>query len=301
MYARLDHPDGFNIYPAMQSLAPQFVVFTGDNVYYDSEAPRATSVELARYHWERMYSLPRHVELLRNVASYWEKDDHDTLQDDCWPAQQSQRMAPFTFAAGQQIFRQQVPLGATPYRTFRWGRRLQIWLLEGRDYRTPNAEKDGAGKTIWGAAQKAWLQQTLRASDAAWKVIISPTPLVGPDRPRKNDNHANDGYAHEGREMREWLRANVPQNCLVVCGDRHWQYHSVHPETGLHEFSCGAASDEHAGGTPGEDPRYHRFHRVKGGFLSLAVAAQGIHVRQHDVTGRIVHEWRRAAGAQVMI
>src|SRR5262249_38495815 len=116
MYADLDHPDGFNIYPAMAKLAPHFVVFTGDNVYYDSEEPRARSPELARYHWQRMYSLPRHLELIRNVATYWEKDDHDSWDDDDWPDSPARRMAPFTFREGQAIFRQQVPLGETIYR-----------------------------------------------------------------------------------------------------------------------------------------------------------------------------------------
>ena len=86
LYAHIDHEDGFNIYPAMADLDPRFVVFTGDNVYYDRDEPLAVTVELARFHWERMYSLPRHVELLRKVASYWEKDDHDTLDNDSWPA-----------------------------------------------------------------------------------------------------------------------------------------------------------------------------------------------------------------------
>ncbi len=28
-------------------------------------------------------------------------------------------------------------------RTFRWGKTLQIWLVEGRDYRSPNNMPDG--------------------------------------------------------------------------------------------------------------------------------------------------------------
>ena len=54
--------------------------------------------------------------------------------------------------------------------------------------------------------------------------------------------------SHEGNELRAWLNQHVPDNCFVVCGDRHWQYHSVHPETGTQEFSVGAASDAHSGG-----------------------------------------------------
>jgi alkaline phosphatase D len=95
--------------------------------------------------------------------------------------------------------------------------------------------------------------------------------------------------------LRGWLRANAPDNFFVICGDRHWQYHSVHPDTGLNEFSVGAASHEHAGGTPGENPRYHKFHLVKGGFLSVTLKPDGaksaILFEHRDVKGKVVYAW----------
>ncbi|MBM3458716.1 MAG: alkaline phosphatase [Armatimonadetes bacterium] len=289
------HPDGHAIYPAMLRLDPHFTCLTGDLVYYDSNEPQAVTPRLARYHWERMFSLPRLVEFTRSVGTYWLKDDHDTLSDDSAPGAV---MGDFTFAEGQRIFRQQAPMRPGPaYRTFRWGRDLQIWLTDGRDYRSPKTMPDGPQKTIWGRVQKEWFQRTVRESDAAWKVLVSPTPLVGPDRPQKNDNHSNRGYQHEGDELRAWLRTHVPDNFFVVCGDRHWQYHSVHPDTGLHEFSAGPASDEHAGGTPGHDPRIHRFHRVLGGFLSVSVGRTGekptIRFEHRDVTGQVVYTFEK--------
>ncbi len=282
------HPDGHPIYPAMLALKPRFTLLTGDLVYYDSDPPRAVTPRLARYHWERMFSLPRLVEFNRSVGTYWLKDDHDTLDNDTWPGRKA---GEFTFAEGQMIFRQQAPLADGPsYRTFRWGRDLQIWLTDGRDHRSPNNMPDGPGKTIWGAEQKAWFKRTVKESTAAWKVLISPTPLVGPDRKNKNDNHSNAGFTHEGDEIRGWLKANAPDNLFVICGDRHWQDHSVHPRTGLNEFSAGPASDEHAGGTPGENKDYHRFHRVKGGFLSVHVGPKEITFRHRDVQGTVVYE-----------
>ncbi|MGE3821771.1 MAG: alkaline phosphatase, partial [Isosphaeraceae bacterium] len=289
------HPDGHAIYPAMRALKPRFVALTGDLVYYDNDEPRAVNARLARYHWERMFSLPRLVEFQREVAAYWLKDDHDTLNNDSWPGA---RMGDFTFAQGQAIFRQQAPTAdGPPYRTFRHGRDLQIWLTDGRDFRSPNRMPDGPDKTIWGAEQKAWFFRTMKASDATWKVLISPTPLVGPDRVGKNDNHANAGFQSEGDEIRGWLRGNAPDDAFVICGDRHWQYHSVHPQTGLNEFGVGAASDEHAGGTPGENKTYHRFHRPKGGFLSVTVRPDGpssvIRFEHRDTTGNVVYSWER--------
>ena len=279
----------------MLKLEPKFITMTGDVVYYDNDPPQAKTPELARLHWERMFSLPRLVKTLRHTGSYWLKDDHDTLKNDSWPGN---KYGLLSFAEGQKIFREQTPMSERGYRTFRWGRDLQIWLTDGRDYRSPNNQADGPENTIWGAEQKAWCKRTVKESDATWKILISPTPLVGPDRGGKNDNHANKGFTHEGDELRTWLQANVPDNFLVICGDRHWQYHSVHPTTGVREFSAGAASNEHAGGTPGEDPAYHKFHRVKGGFVSVTLAAKDkqseITVQHREIHGDVVHEWKAA-------
>lgn len=288
MYADLDHGDGFHIYPAIAKLDPRFVAFTGDNVYYDSEEPVARSTAVARYHWQRMYSLPRHVELLRRFATCWEKDDHDTVKNDSWPGQKA---GDLTFAEGQRIFREQVPMGEKIYRTFRWGKHLQVWLMDVRDFHSPTTRKDGPDKTIWGKEQKEWLFRTAKASKATWKVVINPSPIVGPDRPAKADNYSNSAFRHEGDEIRAWFKENVPGNLFVVCGDRHWQYHSVHPKTGLNEFSVGAASDSHAGGSPGQDRNWHRFHRVKGGFVSVTAGAKTIVFRHHDVHGKVVYQF----------
>ncbi|MBN1419808.1 MAG: alkaline phosphatase D family protein, partial [Planctomycetes bacterium] len=143
MVRDLDDPEGFHIYRSMAELQPDFFVATGDTVYYDNEWPAARGVELARYHWNRMYSLPRIVEFHRAVPGYWIKDDHDTLDNDCWPGKVSSIVSPLTFEEGQRIFLEQVPMGKTTSRTVRWGKHLQVWLVEGRDFRSPNTDPDG--------------------------------------------------------------------------------------------------------------------------------------------------------------
>lgn len=283
---------GHPIYPAMGKLDPAFAVLTGDLVYYDNDPPKATNARLARYHWERMFSLPRLAGFTASTGTYWLKDDHDTLADDTWPGKKSGEL---TFAMGQKIFRQQAPSADGPsYRTVRWGRDLQVWFSDGRDFRSANNSPDGPDKTIWGKEQKSWFKKTVGESTATWKVLVSPTPIVGPDRKGKNDNHANAGFQHEGDELRGWLKNHAP-GLVVVCGDRHWQFHSVHPDTGLNEFSVGPASDQHAGGTPGEDKSIHRFHRVKGGFLSVTVRPQNkkstARFDLRDVSGQVVYTW----------
>jgi len=119
---------------------------------------------------------------------------------------------------------------------------------------------------------------------------------VGPDRSQKADNHANAGFAHEGNDLRSFVAAQ--KNMIVLCGDRHWQYMSVDPKTRLCEFSCGPASDVHAGGWNADDYRkdMHRFLRVAGGFLSVSVDLPGeqpvLVVRFHDVDGEVKFEHR---------
>ncbi len=297
-YSQLDHRQGFHIYDSMRRLKPDFYVTAGDIVYYDSDDPPATTIDLARYHWQRMYSLPRHRNLLLNVPGYWEKDDHDTLSDDSWPGREVKEMLPFTWADGLRIFRQQVPMADKTYRTFRWGRSLQIWLMEGRDFRSPNNMPDSAEKSIWGSEQKKWLQQSMLASDADWKLLINPTPIVGPDRTTKSDNLANQAFHYEGDEFRGWVHKHMPERFFNINGDRHWQYHSVHPESKVQEFSAGPASDSHATGSPGLDERYHRFHRVKGGFLTVKVSRDAgkstIRFQHHDVYGKVVYEYSQS-------
>ena len=296
-YGSRDRKDGYEIYRSMLALEPSFFVHTGDIVYYDK---LAKTIGLARYHWQRTYSLPTNVEFQRQVSSYFIKDDHDTWQDDCWPTMKRRNMYEFTFEQGLAVFGEQVPMGRQTYRTCRWGRDLQIWMVEGRNFRSPNDAPDGPDKTIWGETQKAWFKKTVSASDATFRILISPTPLVGPDRPKKNDNHANKGFSHEGRELRRFIASQ--KNMAVVCGDRHWQYMSVHPHSGVREYSCGPVSDKHAGGWKQKAfvKSYHRFLRVKGGFLSVTVERrEGVPVaifRHHDTKGRVCFEDRLKGG-----
>jgi alkaline phosphatase D len=289
---RDDPANGHKIYQSMLRLDPAFFIQTGDTLYYDRKQPLSTNMTLARYRWHRMYSLPYQVEFHRHIPTYWMHDDHDLLKNDCWPGQ---KYGDLTWEQGLQIWHEQIPQSDKPYRTFRWGRHLQIWLPEGREYRSPNNMKDGPEKTILGKEQWAWLENTMKSSDATFKLYISATPVVGPDRKGKNDSHANEGFHHEGERLRKFLKS-IP-GCFVINGDRHWQYHSVDPGTGLHEFGCGPASDAHAQGFSKklQEP-WQDFLRIKGGFLSIRIQADKAMLIHHDVDGKTVHETVIPAG-----
>lgn len=267
-----DHDDtirGFKTYDSMLKLKPDFHCQTGDFVYYDKPGPIATNIQLARHKWHAMNSWPSLVDFYAQVPLFIQKDDHDMLKDDASP--KIKPLGNFTFKDGLKIWREQMPVKGKPYRTFCWGKDVQIWLVEGREFRSENKMEDGLNKSIWGEEQKKWFVQTMEDSKATFKVLLSPTPVVGPDRVKgKNDNHANLAYKTEG----EWLRNFLAQqsNAFVINGDRHWQYVSEDIETGLMEFSQGPTSDEHAQGWKPNDYRpEHHFLRVNGGFVHVSV------------------------------
>ena len=269
-YSRRDSPEGHKIYPSMLALDPDFFVHTGDIEYYDKPDPFATNRELARFKWNRLYGLPKLSKFHSQVSSYFIKDDHDTTMNDAWPGM---NYGELTWQQGLDLFREQFPIKKDNYRTIRWGKDLQIWLVEGRDFRSPNTMPDGPEKSIWGKEQKEWFLRTFKESDATFRLLISPTTIVGPDRGSKGDNHANKAFTHEGDEIRKFIASQ--KNAYIVCGDRHWQHVSIDGKTGVKEFSCGATSDKHAGGwKPDNILPEHQYLKVKGGFLGITVSRE---------------------------
>lgn len=77
---------------------------------------------------------------------------------------------------------------------------------------------------------------------------------------KKIDNRADiSGFRHEADAFFARLKKNKIDNLKLICGDRHWQYHSIHP-SGIEEFACGALNDENSrmgvapGAKTGSDP-----------------------------------------------
>lgn len=285
---------GLQIYDEMLALDPAFFVHLGDIVYYDKRSAGgdvdARTPELARFHWNRWYGTSDTVKFHQHVPSFFIKDDHDTVTNDASPGR---REGDLTWDKGLSIFREQAPMGEQTYRTRRWSKDLQFWVVEGRDFRSPNNMPDGPDKSIWGVEQKSWFKQGVLASDAPFKILFSPTPVVGPDRDNKKDNHSNKNWTHEGDEIRKFCAEN---NIIVISGDRHWQYHSIDDVTGVHEYSSGATSATHAGGFS-LDLRTdeHQYLAIIGGFLSgeIKPGADGdqLTMRHHRVDGSIAYEY----------
>jgi alkaline phosphatase D len=305
---------GYRSFVAMAALKPDFFVGTGDIVYYDNilHGPARTLPEL-RACWHEQFRFPRLIEFFSRTPAYWSKDDHDFRFNES-DNETANLPLPRT---GIEMFREQMPIlfagdrSSPTYRTHRVNRHVQIWLTEGRDYRSANAMQDGPEKSLWGTTQREWLQRTLKESDATWKILISPTPMIGPDDATKIDNHADiGGFRHEGDAFFRWLKENNVTGFMIVCGDRHWQYHSIHP-SGIEEFACGALNDENArlgvppGSKKGTDPegrirQPYLYSEPTGGFLYLNVAADStagakLVIEHRDDTGKKMYSVTKLA------
>ena len=285
---RLGMP-GFEV---VLDLEPDFFIGNGDNVYYDEpddagDPSSAKTQEELRAKWHRTFSMPRFRDVLDRVPTYWLKDDHDYRFNDADTT--DRRFEEPSHELGVATFREQVPVvdpsnpDAVTYHTYRVNQLLQIWILENRDYRSPNNMPDRPEKTLWGQEQKEWLKRTLLESDATFKVIVTPTPEVGPDDDYKRDNHVNPGgFSHEGEAFKSWLAENglVSPEVFTITGDRHWQYHSIHP-SGLEEFSAGAFNSQNAreGMAPGDPASSDPEGRIDQPYLQSPPTGGFLHVR----------------------
>jgi len=335
-YAGEDKYLGYPALKAIRDLGPDYFIGTGDNVYFDHPNSRnfddavkagknpnpgnydgkeVVDEEGMRRKYHDQFSQPRFKELFSSLGTYWEKDDHDYRFNDADPYKEF----PISHELGIKNFREQLPVvnpddpGALTYRTHRMSRDLQIWMLEGRDYRSPNLMEDGPDKTLLGREQLDWLKETLSQSDATFKLIISPTPMVGPDDAYKKDNHVNHGgFRHEGEQLFKWMVDNgfLEKGLYVICGDRHWQYHAMHP-SGIEEFSTGALVDNNsragrlAGDPKSTDPdslikQYYiqgDKESASGGFLRVRVSREvNVAVASfsyYDENGRLLYETKK--------
>lgn len=247
-------------YPALEvmiKLEPDFWVQTGDTVYYDyPNKGIAKKLPELRAKWHRQFAMPRMQQFLGQVPVYLMKDDHEYRYNDSDNVENGKEPSP---KLARATFLEQAPIAVfededeITYRTRQINKHLQIWMPEGRDYRDPNDQPDGPHKSIWGKEQLEWIKQTLLASNATFKLFIVASPLVGPDDATKHDNHINySGFQQERDAFFYWLKEHdLDANFYIITGDRHWQYHSIHP-AGFEEFGTGTINGQNS--RPGRKP-----------------------------------------------
>lgn len=266
---------GYAIFRALLDAAPDFLVANGDMIYADNPCPPlgperdgapwpnvpgnfpgigdvdwsepGAARAVIDAHWRYNREDPHHRAFLAAVPYFAQWDDHEVINDfgAPWaelPMEPGRPGYPQLVADARRAFFDWNPIRRHPeeperiYRSFRWGEHLELFLLDGRSYRSANDLPDTPAhrKVLLGEAQRRWLVEGLAASTATWKIVSSDVPLSIPtgwraDRVGRDafaNGTADDFSQRTGfeRELLELLaeidRADI-RNLVVVVTDVH--------------------------------------------------------------------------------
>jgi len=315
-YCRRIH-GGYEIFRVMQELAPDFFVAMGDMVYADRTCPAngpdgwrnrpggfrdvdnlavdwtnlAQLREIYLRHWSYNRADASLRAFLAAVPMYATWDDHEVINDfgggwSHWNALNATRAGYSNLVeAGREAFFSYSPIDRDPaqpnriYRSFNWGRHLDLFVLDTRSYRSRNDLPDTAEneKTMLGVEQLQWLMRGLAESTATWKAVVSSVTLSVPTGGPGAAIFGRDGWANGSggdiasrtgfeRELLDLIRfldENRIANVVFLAGDIH-QAASIRYEIDanddgrplvFHEFVVGPLSaTTRAGQNPPLDP-----------------------------------------------
>jgi alkaline phosphatase D len=204
------------IFETIANQKPDFMVWLGDNIYYREADWSAESAMRYRYAHDR--ALPQLQRLLGTMHHYATWDDHDYGSND------SDR----TFAmkeASLRIFKdywanRSYGQDQTPgvFGRFVWGD-AEFFLLDDRYYRSPNRMPPTPEKVMFGEAQMRWLMESLRSSNATFKVIASGNQMLNPNTSDFAEEFAD--FPAEREKLLDFLRSEKITGVLFLSGDKH--------------------------------------------------------------------------------
>jgi alkaline phosphatase D len=257
---------GYPIFHYINTVRPDVFLSLGDLIYGDADCPPegpdgwknlpaefpeiddpsidwtdfARVQEIYFQHWRYTRADRQLSALLANTPIYTIWDDHEVMNDfgASWTRANSQyapragysnivragRRALFAYGVLRRRKRDPNRL----YRSFRWGKDLHLVIIDTRSYRSRNELRDGAGKTMLGPAQLAWLKKTLSSSRATWKVIASsvsvsvPTGSAEFGRDGWADGETGNGFERELLDLLRYLDARNVRNVVVIAADLHF-------------------------------------------------------------------------------
>ncbi len=247
---------GMPLFRAVDQLAADFFIGLGDMIYADGvceptgrygnpqipgDFGPSASLEEFWAHWKYNREDEGFQRLLSHTPYFGVWDDHEVVND-FGPLNDTRDRPPYTpgvhlMPIGLKAFWDYNPLVQDPltpdrlYRSFRWGKHLELLLLDTRQYRDHNRQPDSDEfpKSMLGKEQLTWLKHRLQATEATWKVIVSSVPLAIPTGfPPENgrdgwaDFDQETGYERELLELVRFLKDKDIRNVVFITTDVHF-------------------------------------------------------------------------------
>lgn len=210
-------PQHEHMWDTIRAREPMVFFFLGDNIYPDAPA----LPQLQRYSYYRRQSGDAYRRFVSHTGIWAVWDDHDFSVNDSWGGPELD--VPSWKKAVWDVFRQNWPnpaYGGGEGLRGCWFQTaigdVDYFLLDSRYYRT---DPKGDNPTMLGPAQRAWLLDGLKHSNAAFKVICSPVPFVKGTKGGSLDTW--DGYDDERELILGTIRENKIDGVFVLSADRH--------------------------------------------------------------------------------
>lgn len=238
-----DREAGYAVFDVIRAESPAFFICLGDLIYADdackpvgrygnAQIPGPTAPAITRPmfwgHWKYNRADSAFQRLLAATPVYPVWDDHE-VTNDAGPSSPMLQPALQAFLDYQPI----LPPAEAPtrmYQTVRWGKLLEVFILDLRQYRDANRAKDSATqpKTMLGKEQRRWLLDRLSQSDATWKVIVSSVPLSIPTGTPGAGHDGwtgygdGDGFENERHLLLRAMSRTTPRNYVWITTDVHF-------------------------------------------------------------------------------
>lgn len=276
----------FTVMDAVRAQRPDFFLHLGDTIYADRNG---TAHQLGEF-WAKYRNNREDLSsqyLFRDTSVYAVWDDHE-VADNYLPAH------PLA-AIGQKAFLDYWPIrpisGAPKriFRSFRWGKTAELFLLDERQYRDPKQ------KTMLGKLQKEWLFDSLARSSALVKFIASSVPLAGGGSDRW------DGYPQERAELLHHINSKRISGVIFLSADLHYAAITKVPKSGgLKDITAGPLAAPLNRITNGTLKRYEFFLAENFNFAKITVDPKGdpgnVLVEFIDQSNRVFHRAKIAVG-----
>jgi alkaline phosphatase D len=205
----------YQIFDAIAAKAPDVMLWLGDNVYLQTPDFLDPSSMAARYRQVRRFEPLQ--KLLTSTTHLAILDDHDFGPDNSDGSYVLK-------GDSLRLFERYWPnpsfgLPGVPG-AFGWARigDVELFLLDDRTYRYPDRYPDVPEKTMFGAAQFAWLKQALLYSKARIKLVAAGGQFWN----RASRFEGLHQFPREQQALSAWLAEQRIDGVIFLSGDRHF-------------------------------------------------------------------------------